>query len=266
MHPFVVTIFLGKKLKRSVRRNIQMKIFEEKDYAAMSRRAANILSAQVILKPDCVLGLATGSTPIGTYDQLVDWYNKGDVDFSQVRTVNLDEYRGLSRENDQSYYYFMHKNLFDRVNINPENTNVPDGTEPDADKECARYEALIESMGGVDIQLLGLGHNGHIGFNEPDTVFAKMTHCVDLTESTIEANKRFFASADEVPRQAYTMGIGTIMKARKILLIVNGEAKADIVKAAFCGPVTPEVPASILQLHSDVIIVGDEAALSKLPR
>ena len=157
----------------------------------------------------------------------------------------------------------MHEHLFDRVNIDPENTNVPNGTEPDADKECERYEKLIESMGGVDIQLLGLGHNGHIGFNEPDSAFAQTTHCVDLTESTIEANKRFFASADDVPRQAYTMGIGTIMRAKKILLIVNGEAKADIVAKAFFGPVTPEVPASILQLHNDVVIVGDKAALSQ---
>lgn len=243
-----------------------MKIYETKDYQEMSRQAANILSAQVILKPDCVLGLATGSTPIGTYDQLVDWYNKGDVDFSQVRTVNLDEYRGLTRDNDQSYYYFMHQHLFDRVNIKLENTNVPDGTQEDAAKECARYEALIESMGGVDIQLLGLGHNGHIGFNEPAADFAVTTHCVDLTESTIEANKRFFESADDVPRQAYTMGIGTIMKAKKILLVVNGEGKADIVAKAFFGPVTPEVPASILQLHRDVTIVADKAALSKIPR
>lgn len=243
-----------------------MKIYETKDYQEMSRQAANILSAQVILKPDCVLGLATGSTPIGTYDQLVDWYNKGDVDFSQVRTVNLDEYRGLTRDNDQSYYYFMHQHLFDRVNIKLENTNVPDGTQEDAAKECARYEALIESMGGVDIQLLGLGHNGHIGFNEPAADFAVTTHCVDLTESTIEANKRFFESADDVPRQAYTMGIGTIMKAKKILLVVNGEEKADIVAKAFFGPVTPEVPASILQLHRDVTIVADKAALSKIPR
>lgn len=243
----------------------KMKIYETADYKEMSRKAANILSAQVILKPDCVLGLATGSTPVGTYDQLVDWYEKGDVDFSEVKTVNLDEYRGLTRDNDQSYYYFMHKHLFDRVNIKPENTHVPDGTEPDAEKECDRYEKLIEAMGGVDIQLLGLGHNGHIGFNEPDSSFAKMTHCVNLTESTIMANKRFFASEDDVPRQAYTMGIGTIMKAKKILLVVNGESKADIVAKAFFGPVTPEVPASVLQLHSDVIIVADRAALSQVP-
>lgn len=241
-----------------------MKIYKAKDYKDMSRKAANIISAQVIMKPNCVLGLATGSTPIGTYDQLVEWYNKGDLDFSEVTTVNLDEYKGLPRTNDQSYYYFMHQHLFDRVNIDPERTNVPNGMEPDAEKECGRYEELIRSLGGVDLQLLGLGHNGHIGFNEPGGAFEKETHCVDLTESTIEANKRFFASADDVPKQAYTMGIKTIMQAKKILIVVNGENKADIVERAFFGPVTPEVPASILQLHNDVTLVGDEAALAKI--
>ena len=241
-----------------------MKIYKAKDHKDMSRKAANIISAQVIMKPNCVLGLATGSTPIGTYDQLVEWYNKGDLDFSEVTTVNLDEYKGLPRTNDQSYYYFMHQHLFDRVNIDPERTNVPNGMEPDAEKECGRYEELIRSLGGVDLQLLGLGHNGHIGLNEPGEAFEKETHCVDLTESTIEANKRFFASADDVPKQAYTMGIKTIMQAKKILIVVNGENKADIVERAFFGPVTPEVPASILQLHNDVTLVGDEAALAKI--
>ena len=241
-----------------------MKIYKAKDYKDMSRKAANIISAQVIMKPNCVLGLATGSTPIGTYDQLVEWYNKGDLDFSEVTTVNLDEYKGLPRTNDQSYYYFMHQHLFDRVNIDPERTNVPNGMEPDAERECGRYEELIRSLGGVDLQLLGLGHNGHIGFNEPGEAFEKETHCVDLTESTIEANKRFFASADDVPKQAYTMGIKNIMQAKKILIVVNGESKADIVERAFFGPVTPEVPASILQLHNDVTLVGDEAALAKI--
>ena len=243
-----------------------MRIIVAKDYKDMSRKAANIISAQIITKPDCVLGLATGSSPIGTYDQLVEWYEKGDLDFSKVSSVNLDEYRGLDHEHDQSYYYFMHEHLFDRVNIDPANTNVPDGTEPDADKECKRYEELIASYGGVDLQLLGLGHNGHIGFNEPAPAFDKVTHCVDLTESTIEANKRFFASADDVPRQAYTMGIGTIMKAKKILVVVSGADKADIVAKAFYGEVTPEVPASILQFHPDVTVVVDEAAAAKLPR
>ena len=242
-----------------------MKIYKATDYRDMSRKAANIISAQIIMKPDCVLGLATGSTPIGTYEQLVDWYRKGDLDFSAVTTVNLDEYKGLTKDNDQSYYYFMHHNLFDHVNILPENTHLPDGTEPDSARECARYERLIQSLGGVDLQLLGLGHNGHIGFNEPGEAFEKETHCVDLQESTIEANKRFFASADDVPRQAYTMGIKTIMQARTILLVVNGEGKADIVRDAFFGPVTPAVPASILQMHNDVTLVADAAALSKVP-
>lgn len=241
-----------------------MKIIRTKDYEEMSRKAANLISAQILLKPDCVLGLATGSTPIGIYDQLVEWYKKGDLDFSTVKTVNLDEYKGLTRDNEQSYYYFMHHHLFDRVNIDEENTHVPNGKVENGDEECLRYEALIKSMGGVDLQLLGLGRNGHIGFNEPAADFPKITHCVDLTESTIEANKRFFASADEVPRQAYTMGIGTIMKADKILVVANGENKADAVAAMVKGKINPEVPASILQLHNNVILVADEAALSKL--
>lgn len=229
----------------------------------MSRKAANVISAQVIMKPDCVLGLATGSSPLGTYKQLIDWYNKGDLDFTEVKSVNLDEYKGLTKENDQSYYYFMYNNFFKHVNINLDNTNVPDGTEPDSDKECSRYEGIIRGLGGVDLQLLGLGHNGHIGFNEPDDAFATITHCVDLQPSTIEANKRFFASIDDVPKQAYSMGIGTIMRAKKILLIVSGEEKADILKEVLYGPVTPRVPGSILQLHNDVVVVADEAALSK---
>lgn len=241
-----------------------MKVYKVKDYQEMSRKAANVISAQVIMKPDCVLGLATGSTPIGTYKQLIDWYNKGDLDFSEVKSVNLDEYKGLSKDNDQSYYYFMYNNLFKHINIKLENTNVPDGTEPDSDKECSRYDDVINSLGGADLQLLGLGHNGHIGFNEPDESFAKTTHCVDLQESTIEANKRFFADINDVPRQAYTMGIKTIMQAKKILLVVSGEDKAEILREVLTGPITPKVPASILQLHNDVIVVADEAAMSKM--
>lgn len=243
-----------------------MKIYEARDYKDMSRKAANILSAQVIMKPNCTLGLATGSTPIGTYDQLVEWYNKGDIDFSEVTTANLDEYRGLEPTNEQSYFYFMNEHLFSRVNINMENTNIPNGVAEDVAAECARYEEVIHSLGGVDLQLLGLGHNGHIGFNEPGAEFAKETHCVDLAESTIEANKRFFDSIDDVPRQAFSMGIKTIMQAKKILILVSGESKADAVAKAFFGPVTPEVPASILQMHNDVILVADSAALSKIPR
>lgn len=241
-----------------------MRIYKTKDYEDMSRKAANIISAQVILKPDCVLGLATGSTPIGLYKQLVEWFEKGDLDFSEVQTVNLDEYKGLNRENDQSYYYFMHDNLFNHINIPEENTHLPNGMEMDSEKECARYTKLIQSMGGVDLQLLGIGHNGHIGFNEPSESFDKDVHCVNLTKSTIEANKRFFASADDVPKQAYTMGIKTIMQAKKILIVANGEGKADIVRDAFFGPITPQVPASVLQLHDDVTLVADEAALSKV--
>ena len=242
-----------------------MRIYKAKDYEEMSRKAAGIVSAQIIMKPDCVLGLATGSTPVGLYKQLIEWYRNGDLDFSGVRTVNLDEYKGISRENDQSYYYFMHQNLFDHVNIPAENTHLPNGMEPDSEKECRRYEELIQSMGSVDLQLLGIGHNGHIGFNEPADAFDKLVHCVNLTQSTIEANKRFFASAKEVPRQAYTMGIQTIMRSKKILIIANGEGKADIVRDAFFGPITPMVPASVLQLHNDVTLVADEAALSKIP-
>ncbi len=241
-----------------------MRIIKAKDYQDMSRKAANIISAQVISKPDCVLGLATGSTPIGAYKQLVEWYEKGDLDFSQVTSVNLDEYKGLTRDNDQSYYYFMNDNLFSHVNINKENTHLPDGTEADSDKACADYNEVIKAVGGIDLQLLGLGHNGHIGFNEPADSFPLYTHCVDLTESTIKANQRFFASYNDVPKQAYTMGIGTIMSAKKVLVVVSGEDKAEIVKKAFFGPVTPQVPASILQLHPDVTVVADEAALSRI--
>ena len=242
-----------------------MRIYKAKDYVDMSRKAANIVSAQVIMKPNCVLGLATGSTPIGLYKQLVEWYNKGDLDFSEVMTVNLDEYKGLSRDNDQSYYYFMQQNLFDHVNIPAENTHLPNGMEPDSQKECQEYTDLLQSLGGVDLQLLGIGRNGHIGFNEPGEAFDKQVHCVNLTQSTIEANKRFFASADDVPKQAYTMGIKTIMQAKKILIVASGEDKAEIVRDAFFGPITPKVPASVLQLHNDVTLVADEAALSKLP-
>ena len=241
-----------------------MRIISAKDYDAMSRQAANIIAAQVILKPNCVLGLATGGTPVGTYKELVAKYEAGELDFSGVKTVNLDEYVGLDASSDQSYIYFMRSNLFDHVNIDQNYTNVPRGIVDDADAECRRYEELIAGYGGIDLQLLGLGPNGHIGFNEPDDHFPVATHKVTLTDSTIQANKRFFEKEEDVPRYAYTMGIGTIMKAKKILMVVNGESKADIVKRAFFGPVTPDVPASILQLHPDFTLVADEAALSKL--
>ena len=241
-----------------------MKIYMTEDYQTMSRKAANILSAQIILKPNSVLGLATGSTPIGMYKQLVIWYEKGDLDFAQIKTVNLDEYVGLEPTHEQSYRYFMQNNLFDHVNINPANTNVPDGLVADPQAECDWYNQTIRKLGGIDIQVLGMGHNGHIGFNEPGNAFELETHVVDLSERTIQANARFFASADEVPRQAMTMGIKSIMMAKKILMLVSGEDKAEAVWKAFAGPVTPQVPASILQLPPYVTLVGDKAALSKL--
>ncbi|MBD5133095.1 MAG: glucosamine-6-phosphate deaminase [Clostridiales bacterium] len=241
-----------------------MRIYCEKDYNAMSRRAAAVIAAQVVAKPDCVLGLATGSTPVGAYKQLIEWNKQGDLSFAEVRSVNLDEYVGLAPTHDQSYRYFMQTNLFDHVDIVPENTNVPSGQAADAAAECARYEGVVAELGYADLQLLGLGRNGHIGFNEPCDHFPVATHLVDLTQSTIEANARFFASADDVPKQALTMGIGTIMKARKILIVASGADKADAVWKAFAGPITPEMPASILQLHPDVTLVADEAALSKL--
>lgn len=241
-------------------------IYKAKDYQDMSRKAANIISAQIIMKPNCVLGLATGSTPIGTYRQLVEWYKKGDLDFSKVTSVNLDEYKGLSGDNDQSYRYFMNTNLFDHVNIDKSKTFVPNGLEEDSEKACAEYNEIIKRVGGIDMQLLGIGGNGHIGFNEPGEAFEQETHCIDLTESTIQANARFFESMDDVPKQAYTMGIKNIMSAKKILLIATGENKAEALYQSLYGKITPNVPASILQLHNDVTVVADEAALSLISR
>lgn len=241
-----------------------MRIIKTKDYQVLSRKAASIISAQVITKPNCVLGLATGSTPIGTYQQLVEWYNKGDIDFSQVNTVNLDEYKGLSQDNPQSYYYFMYENFFKHINIDMKNVHIPNGLEEDTIKECSNYDQLISSLGGVDLQLLGLGYNGHIGFNEPQESFNKTTHCIALTQSTIDANSRFFNTLEEIPRYAYTMGIGNIMSANKILLIVSGKGKAKILKEVIEGPIVPSVPASILQLHKNVTIIADQEALSLL--
>lgn len=237
-----------------------MRIIRAKDYKDMSRKAANIISAQVILKPDSVLGLATGSSPIGTYEQLVKWYEKGDLDFADVTTVNLDEYYGMKPENDQSYHYFMHDHFFDHVNIDPSRINLPNGMEPDEKKECARYDAVLRSVGDVDIQLLGIGRNGHIGFNEPANDFTYGTHVVTLTADTIEANARFFKSADEVPRQAVSMGIGNIMAAKCVVLVATGENKAKAVRDTIRGPITPRVPASVLQLHPCCVILTDREA------
>ena len=241
-----------------------MRVYQAKDYEAMSLRAANLISSQVLLKPNCVLGLATGSSPIGTYKVLVERCKKGELSFKQVRSVNLDEYRGLPVTHDQSYRYFMNTNLFDHVDIDKAQTNVPNGLAEDGAAEAARYDALIESLGGIDLQLLGLGHNGHIGFNEPCDEFPCGTHVVDLTERTKEANARFFDDdPNKVPSQAITMGIGAIMKAKRVVVVVSGADKAPIVAKAFLGPITPQVPASILQLHRDATIVADDAALAE---
>ncbi len=241
-----------------------MKIICTNDYKDMSRKAANIISAQVILKPNSVLGLATGSSPLGVYHQLIDWYNKGDLDFSATHSINLDEYCGLDNNSDQSYAYFMRENFFKSVNIDMNNTYIPNGMADDTDAECARYNAVIERLGGVDLQLLGIGHNGHIGFNEPGIAFEKETHCVNLTQKTIDANSRFFDSIDDVPKKALTLGIKNIMNAKKILIIAYGESKAEVLHRMVLGEITPGVPASILQLHNDVTLVADKTALSKI--
>ncbi len=241
-----------------------MRIIRAKDYAEVSSKTANLLLAQVNLKPRAVMGLATGGSPVGAYQKIVEAYQNGDVDFSEVTTINLDEYRGISREHPQSYWSFMQEHLMKHVNLRKDHIFIPDGENMDAEAVCGAYDSVIEKSGGIDLQLLGIGLDGHIGFNEPADHFEKNTHCVELTESTIEANQRFFDSKDQVPRQAYTMGILPIMQARKVVLIANGENKADILQRAFFGPVTPQVPASILQLHPDVTLIADEAALSAL--
>ena len=241
-----------------------MRIIVAKDYNEMSKKAAQIIAAQITLKPNSVLGFATGSSPVGTYQELAKKNQAGEIDFSDITTVNLDEYKGLPKEHEQSYIRFMNENLFDHVNIDKANTYLPNGMTETPDEECANYEKLIKELGGIDLQLLGIGHNGHIGFNEPSDRFEMNTHCVTLTERTIEANKRFFDSANDVPRQAFSMGIGTIMAAKKIVVVVSGEDKADALQKAVAGPITPAVQGSILQLHPDVTIICDEAAYSKL--
>ncbi len=232
-----------------------MKFIEVDTYEELSRLGADIIAEQVKSKADSVLGLATGSSPVGIYKNLIDDYNNGKLDFSSITSVNLDEYIGLTADNDQSYRYFMNTNLFDHINIDKSRTFVPSGVAGDIAAECEAYDANIERLGGIDIQLLGIGLDGHIGFNEPDSVFIKPTHEVKLDESTIQANARFFESIDDVPKSAVTMGMGGIMSAKKVLLIANGEAKRDIVEKAFFGPITPAVPASILQLHNDLVVI-----------
>lgn len=234
-----------------------MIICRTKNYMELSKKAAVIIAAQIISKPDSVLGLATGSSPAGTYEQLIKWYKEGYLDFSDITSINLDEYKGLGADNVQSFRYFMNKHLFEHININMSKTYIPDGLENDSEKACREYDNIIKNSGGIDLQLLGLGHNGHIGFNEPDDSFSCSTRLVDLTESTIEANRRFFVQKSDVPRQAYTMGIKNILMAKKIVLLVSGADKEQILNAVLYGPITPCVPASILQLHPDTIIITD---------
>lgn len=229
-----------------------------KTYEELSKKAANIIAAQVISKPNCVLGLATGSSPVGAYNMLAKYNEEGAIDFSDVTTVNLDEYAGLDGTNDQSYRYFMNKNLFDNINIKKECTHVPNGCADDLVAEGKAYDELIKSLGGIDLQLLGIGIDGHIGFNEPDEFFTAQTHPVQLDPSTIKANARFFESEADVPTRAITMGMMSIMQAKKVLLVANGAAKKEILEKAFFGPITPLVPASILQLHPDVTVIFSE--------
>ena len=239
-----------------------MKIIVVKNYDEMSAVAANYVVDQIKERPDSVLGLATGDTPIGTYNKLVEMYNKGELDFSKVRSVNLDEYYPITPDNDQSYRYFMNYHLFDRVNIDKANTNVPDGTVKDVEAHCSEYESRIDNLGGVDIQILGIGRNGHIGFNEPDDELIRGTHLTSLTKSTIEANSRFFASEDDVPKHALTMGIESVFKARRVLILASGENKAEAVRAMLKGNISTKCPASLLGLHNDAILICDEAAYS----
>lgn len=235
-----------------------MNFITTKTYEELSKKAAELIAAQILVKPNCVLGLATGSSPVGTYKELIKKNKEGIIDFSTVTSVNLDEYVGLDGTNDQSYRYFMNDNLFNHVNIDINKTYVPNGCADDLKKEGEAYDKLIKDLGGIDLQLLGIGLDGHIGFNEPDEVFVKETHEVVLDESTIEANARFFDDINDVPKTAITMGMMSIMQAKKVLLVANGTAKKEIVEKAFFGPVDPKVPASILQLHPDVTVIYSE--------
>ena len=243
-----------------------MRIIVCENYEEVSKKAAQMILSQVTLKPNSVLGLATGSTPIGMDENLVKLNKNGDIDFSEVRTFNLDEYYKLPKESDQSYHYFMYKNLFDHININPENIHIPNGMTADVDAECERYDKLIKEAGGVDIQVLGIGNNAHIGFNEPTINFEKGTHLVELEESTIEANSRFFDNIEDVPKKAITMGVGSIFKSKKIMLIATGENKAEAIYNTVYGKVVPEVPASILQFHSDIVLILDKKAAKLLKK
>lgn len=241
-----------------------MRLIVTKSYDEMSKVAANEMAESIKANPEIVLGLATGGTPVSMYKELIRMYNEGELDFSKVTSINLDEYVGLSGDHDQSYRYFMNTNLFDHINIDKNKTFVPNGLAKDVEEECKAYDARIQDMGGIDIQLLGLGANGHIGFNEPGEELSVGTHLTDLKESTIEANARFFDSIDNVPRKAITMGLGGIMKAKNIMVIASGEGKAEVVKAMMSGKITTEIPATMLQMHRNVVLIVDEAAAKLL--
>lgn len=241
-----------------------MRIIAVKDYDEMSAKAAAIIASQIILKPNSILGLATGDTPVGTYKELIRMYNDGQIDFSKVKTFNLDEYYGITDENKQSYYYYMMENLFKHINIDKKHINIPNGMAKNIEEECAGYERKIGEAGGIDLQILGIGVNGHIGFNEPNANFEAQTHLVNLNEKTIKSNSRFFNSIDQVPTKAISMGIRTIMNSQKIVLLANGASKAEAIAKTINGKISPEVPASILQLHKDVTIIVDKEAGSKL--
>ena len=244
---------------------LHLNIIKVKTPEEMGKAAADEFEAVICRKPACVMGLATGSTPLPLYRELVAREQAGKLDFSRVRSANLDEYKGLAPDHPQSYRRFMRENLFDHINIPADRSFLPDGTQTDSALECARHDRIIEEHNGIDLQLLGIGRNAHIGFNEPDSCFACGTHQVTLTESTIAANTRFFENEAQVPRQAYSMGMQAIMQAKRVLLIASGADKAEAIRNSFFGPVTPQVPASILQLHRDVIVIADEAALADCP-
>ena len=245
-----------------------MKVLVRKDYEEMSRTAAEIVASLLRCKPDCVLGLATGSTPVGMYKELVRMCREENLDFSGVKTFNLDEYYGLNPDHEQSYRYFMNDNLFNHINIKKENTHVPNGLVKleEVDKFCENYEKMIEDAGGIDLQVLGIGGDGHIGFNEPSSSLASCTRLIALDEQTRSDNARFFNSIDEVPRAAITMGVGTVLKSKCCLLLANGKKKAEVVAKAIEGPVTNQITASALQLHPNTITIIDEEAASKLKR
>lgn len=243
-----------------------MQVIIKDTYEEMSKEAAEIIRDAIHLKPNLVLGLATGSTPVGTYRELIRMHKAGELDFSKVVTFNLDEYVGLPSTHDQSYYYFMHENLFDHVNIGTANVYVPSGVAKDFDRYCQWYEEEIAKAGGIDLQVLGIGSDGHIGFNEPGSSLASRTSIVTLTEETISDNSRFFERMEDVPRFAITMGVGTIMEAKHCLLLANGEKKADPVAALVEGPITSQVTASALQMHPHATVITDSSAASKLKR